>query len=399
MNERFFANSANINEKRGFLPDADPQTQLSESSVFANHINELVKNAPQLLQERKLRAEIDALDAAFPDALLIATKKGCKEERNTTLLFLKTLVQAYIWEDPEHPANTVPSILTRNLYPLCKSRQCYPIITYADYVLNNWRRIDTNKPISLDNIEPIVTFTGTADEAWFIKIHVVIEAVCASALHAACMACHQVNEGKEEDIIQSFKKIQQSLTIAINILHRMIEGCRPDIFSDKLRPYLNGWEKVKSADNDEVGVRLLGLTTRDKLPAKYTGPSGAQSGIMPALDSAFGIKHEIDGMLVKLRDFKEYMPLSHQAFILGLQNSKLRKFSKKTHSEELIAAYDEAVKTIGQFRGAHLSLIHQYIYRPAQERGMDHSKITGTGGAPIDDYLAGRYANTMNGRI
>lgn len=396
MQLRQFQPAAKINAARGFLPLHDPVLELAESFPLATHINDLVKKLPQLLQEKKLRIAIDELDKAFPDEVLASTQRGCsKAEKNVSLLFLKSLVQAYIWEEPSSPASTIPAVLTRNLYPLCKARQCYPIITYSDYVLNNWRLIDKDRPLSLENIEPIVTFTGTADEAWFIKIHVVIEAICASALHAATLIRQQVQSNDNEALVSSLLDIKTAIQTAIDIMHKMIEGCDPDVFWNTLRPYLSGWEKVKSP-TEEVGVRFLGLATRDKLPSVYSGPSGAQSGILPALDCALNIKHEVDSMLVKLREFKEYMPEEHKGFVSSLQGSKIHKYAERCDSSQVKAAYEITVDSIKKFRGAHLGLVHQYIYKPAQEQGIDREKIVGTGGAPIDSYLSGRYQNTTS---
>lgn len=397
MECRLFKGGVSINGERGFLPEKNPHITIQEDTVFAGRLNYIVHRLPTLLSEKKLRIEIDNLNREFPSEVLNATKKGSSTERNTVMMFLKLLVQAYIKEDINQPATLVPEVLTRNVYPLCKSRQCYPIMTYADYVLNNWYKLDENKPISLDNIEPIVTFTNTPDEAWFIKIHVVIEAVSTRALHAVSEARNQLINGQSDQLISLLKDVSQSLKAAIDVMHRMTENCRPDIFWDIIRPYLSGWNIIQS-ENGEVGVRLAGLNTKDNLPSKYTGASGAQSSIIPALDNALHIKHEINGMFIKLREFEEYMPREHRAIVMNLYDSQIRKHVKKSDSVELRNAYDEAVQFIAKFRGAHLALVHQYVFSPAKARGIDAGQIKGTGDAPMS-YLTERYIGTNRQRI
>jgi indoleamine 2,3-dioxygenase len=49
-------------------------------------------------------------------------------------------------------------------------------------VLDNWGRFDTDKGITLDNIYMLQHFLGGQDEAWFVLIHVAIEAQAGSAL-------------------------------------------------------------------------------------------------------------------------------------------------------------------------------------------------------------------------
>ena len=53
---------------------------------------------------------------------------------------------------------------------------------YSSYVLDNWGRFDTNKGVTLDNIYMLQHFLGGQDEAWFVLIHVAIEAQAGSAL-------------------------------------------------------------------------------------------------------------------------------------------------------------------------------------------------------------------------
>lgn len=382
-------------KNHGFLPANPPARTLPNTTEYQIRINEIIANLPELVANKNLRNTIDELNQQFPNPEL-ALQKGNKAQKTAALCFLTAIAQAYVFEDANHPIEHIPATIAKPLYQLSKSRQRFPIITYSDYVLNNWRLLDSNKPVSLDNIEPIVTITGTKDEAWFIKIHVAIEAASAAAISAAHSAFLEAAKSNPDlkKIRKSLAQITASLEQSIEIMHKMKDGCHPDVFWNVLRPYLGGWEKTKPANCEDAGVRLEGIGSKDTKPFALSGPSGAQSSIVPALDVALKIKHDIDGMHKKLLEFKEYMPNEHQAFILQFTSSKIKHLAKHSNSPDLSKAYDEAVSAVKRMRGAHLSLIHAYIYKPAGAQGIPAAAITGTGGAPIKSYLFGRYADT-----
>jgi indoleamine 2,3-dioxygenase len=177
----------------------------------------------------------------------------------------------------------------------------------------------------------------------------------------------------------------------------MKEECRPEYFWNTLRLYLNGWEKVKSQDMTEVGVRFDDVATKDKLPShSYKGASGAQSSIIPALDAALGVKHEINGMFKTLLEFKSYMPLEHQTFISMLSRGKIDTAVRLSGSKELFSAWEHAVTQITLFRGGHMGLVKNFLHAPAAKTGINPENIVGTGGTPITTYLGSRHQTTQN---
>jgi len=386
-----------INRERGFLKKNNNLSELPDLSDFNQALNKLVSTLPSLIQHSLLSKEIEQLEDSFLKES-IAIDKDDIEQNNIAILVLEMLTQAYIWENPENPRNQIPTIIAQNLYGLCRAQQRFPILTYADYILNNWKLINPLGDISLDNIEPLFTFTDTVDEAWFIKIHIMVEAVCAEALTAAYQLCVLTHEPKITDIAEtqmynSLNVIADCLQKGSIILEKMLDACDPAVYWHQIRIFLNGWEKVKV--NDKVGVILNGISTADKVSVfQFKGPSGAQSGILPALDAVLGVKHDIDGMYQMLLTFQQYMPGSHQLFINFLKQSKIEA-KVSSISVELHNAWKNAVDHLQQFRKTHLQLIKHYIYQPAESLGMRSESMTGTGGAPIDNYLKNRYENTV----
>ncbi|MDX1902334.1 MAG: hypothetical protein SFW66_10115 [Gammaproteobacteria bacterium] len=410
--DRFFQHPVSFISDRGFLPGKDPLQQLPSLSVFNDQLNEIANNIPALLEKRLLRTTIDNLNEEYKQDTQVALEMSPqkKKQQHVAIVILLMLAQAYIWEDKDHPMNTLPPILSKNLYAFCRSQQRLPTITYRDYILRNWRRIDCEKPISLDNIKPLFTFTTSADEAWFIKIHVVIESICSQAMIAACkahsltheMMKHPSNdpmmyEENEKKLVSLLNTISTSLEEAMSVLKRMTEQCQPDYFFFTLRHYLGGWEKIKSKDAagiEQTGIQFADIETKDTVFHSYRGPSGAQSSIIPALDALLGVEQNIDGMYKTLLEFQEYMPKKHNALIGYLSTSKVREVVQTSHSPLLKEALDQAERRIKAFRGIHMGIVHNFIMKPAESIGIPSDQITGTGGAPIGEYLGERYANT-----
>jgi len=63
-----------------------------------------------------------------------------------------------------------------------------PVLSYASYALNNWRRINPELPIELGNIALLQNFHGGQDEEWFVLVHVAIEATATPAIQAIVLA-------------------------------------------------------------------------------------------------------------------------------------------------------------------------------------------------------------------
>lgn len=376
----------------GFLPATVPLSKLPATTELNNEINRLATNLPELLTKKQLRACVDKLSD-----MIAELRVNSEKEKDIALTFLTAIAQAYIFEDTTKPIVHLPAIIAKPLYALSKDRQRFPTMTYNDYVLNNWTKLDPNGGITLDNIKPIITMTGKDDEVWFIMIHVAIEAAAAPAITAAMKLFYESRKPTPNVfvLLDALQAISASIESTIAIMHRMQERCDPDIFWKELRPYLNGWEKTKPADCEDPGVRFEGVGTKDKKPFAYTGASGAQSSIVPTLDAVLGVKHEIDGMFQHLLKFKEFMPITHQALIATLAAfTNVESVVARLDNPLLTKAYETTVATVKHMRGAHLALVHAYIYKPAAAAGIPREAIAGTGGAPIDAYLAGRYQQT-----
>ena len=89
-----------------------------------------------------------------------------------------------IYEDSSIENIMVP-LLPKTLLPnflsipwLCVSERLErrPMLDYAGCVLNNWERLDPQRPLVPSNVRLLRRFTGLVDEEWFFKTHIIIEA-------------------------------------------------------------------------------------------------------------------------------------------------------------------------------------------------------------------------------
>ena len=79
-------------------------------------------------------------------------------------------------------AETTRTVIARTILELAERLGRPPVLSYASYALDNWRRIDPDGPVALGNLALLQNFLGGADEDWFILVHVEIEARAAAAL-------------------------------------------------------------------------------------------------------------------------------------------------------------------------------------------------------------------------
>src|SRR5207247_7554335 len=99
------------------------------------------------------------------------------------MMLLSYFAHAYVW-GATNPADQIPRGIAVPWHALAGCLGRPPVLSYASYALDNWRRIDPRGPIALGNIALLQNFLGGIDEEWFILVHVDIEKKAARALAA-----------------------------------------------------------------------------------------------------------------------------------------------------------------------------------------------------------------------
>lgn len=366
-----------VDPARGFLPTEDPLDRLP---ARFDAWEEAAHDLPKLLVTDRVRHFLNRLPP-FP----LDTLAGDREVRRAMLL-LSYLGHAYVWGENE-PSGRLPAVLAVPWHAVAKSLGRPPILSYASYALDNWRRVEPDGPIALGNIALIQNFLGGADEEWFILIHVQIEQQAAAAIQAATQI---VNAAATEDasrLTAGLRRMEFALAEMHHTLTRMPEHCLPYIYYHRVRPYIHGWKNHPALPD---GVVYEGVEEYAGKPQRFRGETGAQSAIIPSSDAALGVWHRDDPLKDYLIEMRDYMPPRHRELIGALEHaSTVRQYlqSRIPDLPEAVEAYNACVTWIGKFRALHLEYAASYIHKQSLDSAANPTDV-GTGGTPFMQYLS-----------
>jgi indoleamine 2,3-dioxygenase len=380
--------SFEVDGKRGFLPEPDPLDPLpKEFSPW----EEIGRELPKLLLTGKIRRFAQQLP------LLDATGLRDDRERKRAMAILSSLGHAYVWGEKD-TVESLPPSLAAPWHHVAQMLGRPPVLSYASYALDNWRRIDSKSPIELGNIALLQNFLGGQDEEWFVLIHVAIEAAAAPAL-AAIVAAQQAAANEEpKRVADQLALIVKAVEAMNQILLRMPERCDPYIYFNRVRPYIHGWADQPSLPS---GIVYEGVEKYGGRPQKFRGETGAQSSIIPVLDAALGVTHADDRLRSYLIEMRDYMPPKHRAFIEAVESEpSLREFVSRhgTTQPALREVYNAALDGVSSFRSTHLEYAHRYIVKQSRG-GARNPNAIGTGGTPFLPYLTKHRDETKAHRI
>ena len=372
-----------ISPEQGFLP-RDPTDNLPDCPT----LNDLGHELPKLLSARMVRQFVHdqrSLLSSIPTS-------WHDQDYRSAMRILSFAGHAYVWETPEQPATSLPPQLAQPWYDMAKQLGRPPVLSYASYALDNWRRLDPAKPIQLDNIVLLQNFLGGLDEEWFVVIHIQIEREAGHGLAGLLQAINGATCDQEEEVLVGLQSLALAQTAMRDTLLRMKERCDPYVYYTRVRPYIHGWKNSPSLPN---GLLYDGVSTYAGQPQQFRGETGAQSSIVPCVDAGLGIGHAPDPLTVYLQEMRDYMPPRHRAFLHGLEQATddlgrplLSGYirDRKFRSPELWSAYCACVDLLAQFREIHVGYADSYIHRQHQSHASNPTAV-GTGGTPFMAYL------------
>ena len=342
-----------VDFERGFLPAQDPILQLPKQFEAWEL---LARNFTAYINAGVIRARIEALP------LIEHPELHSRETLERAMLLLSFFAHAYVHLPPK-PANYIPACISIPWLKVAKALDQKPILSHSSIVLNNWRRLDPNKAIQLDNLAPICQFYGGLDESWFYLVTVEIEQVGAKAIPLVLetMQClKEENFSKATHCLEQVNLILSSLT---TVLKKMYDFCDPQVFYLRVRPFLASFEKIEYQGS---GLELQ----------SHHGGSAAQSSLLQFFDAAFGIDYQNESTKKYLRLMRQHMPVKHAAFLSYVEeNSTIKTNAAKT--KELAHAYQAAIDLLLDFRNEHLKIVALYIMKQAKQT---QSTAKGTGG-------------------
>lgn len=340
--------------------------------------------AAQALPRTLLTGAVRRHLEAMPQIDLTAFCAGEEEAKlRTAMVRYSFMVQAYVWGEAQAPTR-LPATLAVPIWALAKRLGQQPLLPYSAYVLDNWDRLDPKGPIALDNIYMIQNFLAGQDEAWFVLVHVAIEARAGEMLAEIPALIDAADSHDAKAVEASLAKIRHVWDDVNAIFDRMPERCDPYVYFHRVRPYIHGWK-----DNPALGLGLIyeGVTEAGGKPQAFRGQTGSQSSIVPAMDALFGVGHAADPLRTFLDELHIYRPPAHRTFIDEVRaRSHLRPFLQEAGGTSLKELYNDCVIRLTRFRTRHLEYAASYIHKQAKDSTGNDTDV-GTGGTPFMKYL------------
>jgi indoleamine 2,3-dioxygenase len=300
------------------------------------------------------------------------------------MLLLSVLGNAYIWGEKD-PAQVLPPGVAIPWWQVAAAVGRPPILSHASMVLQNWRRLNADEPVSLNNLATLQLFLGGLDESWFYLVTVAIEAEGGAAIAAMAAALEAAETHNLDEVTHNLELMAKALECMVETLRRMPEQCDPYVFFHRIRPFLASWP--------ETGVVYEGV---DERPYRFAGGSAAQSSLLQALDAGLGIRHNSPF----LREMRDYMPPPHHRFIEALTSGpSLRDYvlENKGSYPGLVAWYNTCIHLLDSFRQTHLEYSVRYI---SHQAAHDQQKsVQGTGGTDFVPLLSQIRKETRNAAL
>ena len=371
--------SYGMTPERGFLCDYNAM-DIALPGCWADGAA-VAEQLPQVLPSGRIRAFLET-HLPSPKDLPDPNELTDAQARMATVHYT-FMVQSYIWGGAE-PADRLPACLAVPMVALADRLDQQPLLTYSSYVLDNWSLIDPQRPLALDNIRMIQNFLGGMDEAWFVLIHVAIEAAAGRVLARFGDIIEAAHEGDAEAARTHLEATAEVWGEINAIFDRMPERCDPYIYFERVRPYIHGWK-----DNPALpdGIIYEDVERYGSKAQAFRGQTGSQSSIVPSMDALMGVGHAADPLRQFLDQLHEYRPAGHRSFVDDVRAaSTLRGFAQKVQSKPLNDAYNANVQAVADFRTRHLEYAASYINKQGKKAAGNDTDV-GTGGTPFMRYL------------
>ncbi|RYG38526.1 MAG: indoleamine 2,3-dioxygenase [Burkholderiales bacterium] len=363
---------------RGFLCSYDAADVTLPADL--RPAEEAAKDLPRTLLTGRVRRHLEALPVLD---LKTFCARASEAEVRTAMVRYSFMVQAYVWGEPEAPT-ILPAQLAVPTWALAKRLGQQPLLPYSAYVLDNWDRLDRSRPIGLDNIWMIQNFLAGQDEAWFVLVHVAIEARAGEMLAAIPELIAAADVGDEQAVEHGLAICNRVWDNVNAIFDRMPERCDPYVYFHRVRPYIHGWK-----DNPALAAGLIyeGVSETGGAPQSFRGQTGSQSTIVPSMDALLQVGHAADPLRTFLDELHIYRPPAHRTFVDEVRaRSHLREFVVKSGSPVLKELYNTCVRSLARFRTRHLEYAASYIAKQHKDSAGNDTDV-GTGGTPFMKYL------------
>ncbi|KAM0281571.1 hypothetical protein ACHAQH_003440 [Verticillium albo-atrum] len=405
-----------VSTTRGFLPRADPVVALPSEfdpveSLLSRMPIKLLDGSPGLLASYKFG---DAVKDELPDLTEhIERYKDDLPVMNALYRDYSFLLSAYLLEPcHERFVNGEPYGLGRDVLPKQIARpmaRCAeltgfkPFMEYAgSYALFNYRLEDPKQGMDYDNLRLIRAFEHgldpTSSEAGFVLVHIemvknsgpLVKGAVSLLSHAANTSPNTpLSFHQRQDINDSLANVHTSLRKINAAMETMWSKSKPMSYTS-FRTFIFG---ITSQSMFPNGVTYEGVSDE---PMSFRGESGANDSIVPLMDNLLQVPMPDTPLTAILRDFREYRPSNHRAFlghvaeraaeldvkslVLGLGAPLPAAAEERQAVLESRRLWIKILHQVRDFRWRHWCFAREYILKRT-------SHPTATGGSPIVTWL------------
>jgi hypothetical protein len=361
------------------------------------------------------RVAVDELETAEGTAVADAAVAQVESlDRNDVRWLYSTfmiLCQKYVHGDPTELRDVIPECIGRPWIALSEIRGSPLTLTYDGLIINNWRYKDANQPASIDNIDVALVVSGTEPEKNFALVHMGMEAAGKDwpprmlTLHADLLK----SQTPREHLLAFLNDSLPRLMTLTQLLGKMWKMCTHEDYWNVVRVTLMGSPEASFPNGVTIRNTNVMLDRR--------GGSGAQSPLMHAVDTYFGIEHhdvdndlrftysesvahETDGasltdekaselkrlttLPAHAKSFfeaqKHFMCSAHRDYFfkkLELQPTA-RDLVTRYGDSQCVKVFNECISLIEKMRRVHQQIAHKYVAEKAIEARL--RKEVGTGG-------------------
>jgi len=371
-----------ISPDYGFLPAELPLERLPDP--YYNKWEAIVANLQGLILSKRLRGVIERL----PILSTAGLEHDSEWRRAYSLLCF--MAHGYIWGS-DSPSERLPAAISIPLLHISAYLEVPPVATYAAVCLWNFKPLFADEHVdNLENLATLTTFTGSIDESWFYLVSVAIEARGAPILPLMLTAIEAARVNDSDTVIACLRAFAERLDDLGTLLQRMHESCDPQVFYNRIRPFLAGSKNMAEAGLPD-GVIYEDGSGKEHF-RQYSGGSNAQSSLIQFFDIVLGIQHrptgekkdaasEAEEGIVPppkhnfLLEMRKYMPGPHKRFLEDVTMvANIRDYVEShRHNGELTLAYDACLAMLRAFRDKHINIVSRYIIIKSRE-SRSHSR-------------------------
>lgn len=276
-----------------------------------------------------------------------------------------------------------------------------PFMEYAgSYALFNYRLVDPSKGVQYSNLRLIRAFENgldpTSSEAGFVLVHIDMVKESGSLVDGTMKCLEAMSTGASAGRVQQRKdfnvgleRILEAMQRINKVMETMWDKSRPMEYTS-FRTFIFG---ITSQSMFPNGVVYEGLNGNK--PLSFRGESGANDSMVPLMDNLLQVPMPETPLTEILKDFREYRPSNHKAFLLFVkersQELGVKDFALagslgdgseeepelERHSRSL---WLQVLNQVRDFRWRHWCFAREYILKRT-------SHPTATGGSPIVTWL------------